>query len=490
MKSNFAAHTCTNNTLHCRETSRKHSVPYTGGLRNSRSTNELDNNPITDSSHPSPDYYNMCVPNLPANNSKNGLHLRTTLSLTSIHQQFNSLDSVDGDTRSGIPGPRSDFERQSRSPVANTYDSLIPLPENKEVMTERYDRLSPLSLNRNSGSSSPDPVLSPTESLNHLTRYQRKVNVTHYHHKYEYVDVDLEHSGESGSSDGVFSPSNKMEHPLTWMSPGPNETSQPESHSKPAIIESRKRVSIKETNSKPRKKQLPLQTTPEDSLHFFPSEQPVRASSEITRKPSPAPRNSRSKTTSAVRRSSSSDESSFEVIPEMETISHAHTTPNETFRPKISNIQVELVRDSVSEHMSPPLPPRNGSDNDLSKKFNTESQLTSSVETPPLPPRPQHHKLPPVNIEIDKKPLPPKPKVLCIPDNGSKKYVSLTFNETVDFDDSTYSAVNVDQPLQFNRSFSEHQESDERVSYSSVNFPITDALHSTIRERMTERANC
>ena len=474
-------------------------MPHTGGLRNSRSTNELDHNPTTETSRPSPDYYNMCVPNLPAN-SKNGLHLRTTLSLTSIHQQFqfHGLDTVDGDTQSGAPGPKmtSDLERRSRSPGTNAYDSLISVPENKQVMTELYDRLSPLPQDQNSGSSSPDPVLSPTGSLNHLARYQRKVQVTHHHHKYEYIDVDLEHSGESGSSDGVFSPSNMMEHPLTWMSPGPNETPQPESHSKPAIIGSKKRVSIKETNSQPRKKHLPLQTAHEYSSEFFPSEQPIPASSEVTGKPSPAPRKSRSKTdkdilrTSSVRQSSSSDESSFEIIPDLgiETISHAHT-PNENFHPKISNIQVELVRDSVSEHMSPPLPPRNGSDSDLP---NTESQLTSSVETPPIPPRPQHHKvpLPPVNIDFDKKPLPPKPKVLRIPDSASKKYVSLTFNETVDFDDSAYSAVNVDQPLQFNRSFSEHQESDERVSYSSVNFPITDALHSTIRERMTERANC
>lgn len=437
----------------------------------------------------------MCVPDLPANSVK-GHQLRSTLSLTSIHHHFEAVDG--GEKHNSVPGQRwsSDFDRGSRSPVVNMYDSLVSISENKDKTNELYDRLSPLPQSEKSSSSSPEPVLSPTGSLLQLgPAYTRKMHLAHHPHKYEYIDVDLEHSGESGSSDGVFSPSNMMEHPLTWMSPSSNDTPQPESNHK-VSISSKKRVSIKETNSQPRKKQLPLQTTREESLDFVPSIVPIRASSEATRrKPSPAPRKSRSKTKddalrpsslTVAHQTSSSDESSFELIPDVidqlrkDVVSPIHTQNG----PTSSSIQHERTLQSP-----PPLPSRSGSDGDIPQKPKSMCpRPTSSIETPPLPPRPQHHKvpLPPVHIDIDKKPLPPKPKVLRVPDNATKKYVSLTFNnvDSVDFDDSNYSTVSVDQPVRI----IPDQDQDERVSYSAVNFPVTDALHSTIRQRMTERA--
>lgn len=480
-----------------RESRKKFSVPNKS-LRTSKSSNELDTDyPVPKSSRPAPDYYNMCVPDLPANSSS-GHQLRSTLSLTSIHHHF---ETVDGEKQSNASGSRllSDHDR-GQSPVVNFYDSLIPLPDSKDKISEVYDRLSPLPRSQKSDSSSPEPVLSPTGSLLQLgPAYTRKMHLTHHPHKYEYIDVDLEHSGESGSSDGVFSPNNMMEHPLMWMSPGSNNTSQLESNK--ASSNSKSRVAIKQTKSHPRKKQLPLQTTQEESTGDVQSSLSLQISSEDVL---PTPRKSKSRmnnghikssTLVLAHQSSSSDESSFELIPNISdrlrkgVVSPSYT-PNEDDGSKTTSAQVdELVPQSP-----PPIPSRSGSDGDIhvSQKPKSVPRPASSFETPPLPPRPQHHKvpLPPVHIDIDKKPLPPKPKVLCIPDNANKKYVSLTFDnvDLVDFDDNNYSTVNINQPLKVNQPIADHSNEDDRVSYSAVNFPVTDALHSTIRQRMSERA--
>ena len=67
--------------------------------------------------------------------------------------------------------------------------------------------------------------------------------------------------------------------------------------------------------------------------------------------------------------------------------------------------------------------------------------------------------------------------------------MALNFGETTELDDGVYTAANVDQAILLRGAISEQQLADERVSYSAVIFPVMDVLHSTIRERMTERAN-
>ena len=491
----------------------------TGSLKGSLSTHELNSNASeNNTSKPvAPDYYNMCVPNLPANSTaSNGQHTSPTLSLTSLHQPSTGVDTTDGDpgthTRSNVPAPRvsTEIDRRSRSPMLHTYDTLDLIPENKDAPVQHYDRLSSLPLNQKSSSSSPEPVLSPTETSSQASRYARKFQVIQHHHKYEYIDVELEHSADSASSDGVFSPSNTMEHPLTWMSQGQSDTAvpppEPTVHGFP-----KKRVSVKETNSKPRKKHLPLQTTQEQPSDTLPHKPRAPAMSRVpngnVRKPLPAVRKSKSKDKdqrrsklSVNRSSGSSDESSsFEVIPDVleslrkETLSPYHNAAsNGNGRHKISNIQVELVKDPVTMHTPPPLPARNNSSDGEQTAKQDSHRLPegrqASTDTPPLPPRPPHRvPLPPVQIDFTKTPTPPRPRVLGAPETTNKKYVALNFGDSTEFDDSTYTTVNVDQPVIL-RAASEQHQSDDRVSYSAVNFPVMEALHSTIRERMTERA--
>lgn len=546
------------------------SIPIMSPLRNSHSNFELNKKPTeslptTSGKVNLPDYYNIFVPDLPANSPHAKHPVTSTRNSRLSRKQQN--DSVPDSVQQGIdltdssqaPGGDADnlhprhgahitdehhrssvncpvyssiatVDKRFKSPLISNYDTLTPIvpSECKDGAKQQlYDSLLPIK----SSSSSPEPVVSPTDSFSPVSRYDRKVKVTHHPHKYEYIDVDINHSGESASSEGVFSPSNSMEHPLTWMSPPPNDSTTVVSKKGSSDEEANSitRTSIKEPKTKSRRKQLPLQTTDENFMSA--STQKPRAprlarvplhnadsiseSPKVRTKPVPLPRlSTQTSINQQNRHSASSDDSnsSFEVIPSVNTAnrdsSHECASPSGHHqdvvvnRHKISSIHVELVADqsrSSSDIIPPPLPPRKTVDdtsdaptlsgpdlklNEASSQNVSSSDISlgSQNEVPPVPPRPQDGTfkvpLPQAHFDFEKTATPPKPKVLYANDQQSKNYLALTFGEKED--SNGYTEVGINQHVVVPSTPSE--QNDSRVSYASVSFPMTEALRNTKEE--------
>lgn len=407
-------------------------------LRTSRSNFELNKQP-SESSHLQavrvnlPDYYNIFVPDLPANSSETHHIIKSKyFPPTQVSKKQQAFLGNNGDTKQGSehtdsPGNVTDIEisvndkhvsdnteypvivntdRQSTSPSLGNYDTLIPFVSKDgkdEGNQSHYDSLLPLNLDSNSSSSSPEPLISPQDSFSMVSRYDRKIQLTQHPHKYEYIDIDVTNSGESTSSEKLLG-SNSMEHPLTWMPPHPPDNTSAAKNN---------RKFTKEPKTNPRRKHLPLQrcedhvegtngsknssTNPSALKPRGPrmSRLPVKSSDSVNEstkqlnKPFPLPRFSTNSQATSLgfnisnRNSASSDDSvsSFELIPSVlatdknslrDCISPSNHQTHGDISPKISSVHVEFVKTIESDIVRPPVPPRRHADDNSDDTKGTE----------------------------------------------------------------------------------------------------------------------
>ncbi len=435
--------------------------------------------------------------------------------------RFSPVPSHDGanpnyDTLAPLDG----HDTPTRSSPQVLYDSLLPRNEAK------------------SHSSSPEPSTYSPSHLNKTYQYNRKVQLLHHGHKYEYVDVDLSSSEKADSPQEIQESSSpvRKEHPSSWV-----VNPSPSGQDSGGIQRSLHSMSSR------RKKQLPLQ---EKSLEgsfaggenndgvddtSIPPLPPLPRdtsgsdnsceSPKSPRKPQPLPRKGVYSQLSSSELVSSIDsyiaqQAVHSEVVHSESVNGKHYPirsdshrarafpqshpPNQEVAtaPKIKSIQVEIAKEQqefgFDEVDLPPPPPRQ------TLKSTDSSRSSESPTLPPaVPPRPNQSlnnvaspsaqrlsdspgiKLPLPQKEINfHPPVPPRPKVLCPADTGNQqKYVAVSFNEIPADDSSEYHEVVVNPTTtSVPHGQSSNDSTENRVEYTRVDFKLTYGLGKTIEQ--------
>lgn len=439
--------------------------------------------------------------------------------------RFSPVPSHDGsnpnyDTLAPIDG----HDTPTRSSPQALYDSLLPRNETK------------------SHSSSPEPSIYSPSHLNKTYQYNRKVQLLHHGHKYEYIDVELSSSEKADSpheNQRSGSPV-KKEHPSSWVvNPSPSGQDN-------GVQRSLQSMSLR------RKKQLPLQ---EKSLEgssagadssdgvddaSVPPLPPLPRDTSISgtscespkspRKPQPLPRKGVYSQLSSSELVSSIDSYIAQQAVHSEVVhsesldgrhhpvksdSHRarafppfHPPDQEVATPKIKSIQVEIAKEQqefgFDEVDLPPPPPRQtlkstGSSRSsesptpvpaVPPRPNQDMKSFNNVTSPPAqrlsePPPQKEIKLPLPQKEINfHPPVPPRPRVLCPADTGSQqKYVAVSFNEIPADDSSEYHEVIVNPTTtSIPHGQSSNDSTENRVEYTRVDFKLTRGLGKTIEQ--------
>ena len=380
------------------------------------------------------------------------------------------------------------------------YDKLSPLTDNG-VGSTVYDSLRPSREDLKSGSSSPDVADSPMEMVNYSS--DPRTSFIRRSHKYEYIDVDLENRGSEKS--GSNSP-NGMEHPSDWTSSLPSTLV---SRFERAKKQTRQSVS-KETNTLPRRKQLPLQESTERDQSSSETEYSTVSKSR-------APRLERDNSVEAIDSqvrhaphlaSSSRKSQARSSVDSMELLSSIESTPESRRASVFSNgstssIEIEgkhhQDQSIKREHSSSPshrvtheevaIKTRSEPSDLVTKTLSSDNQepppvprrepsskLSSTKGSPPVPPRLQEPRftvpLPQAQFDFIKSPPLPRPKVLCPSDLS---YAAVTF---ANGDKPVYTQVEP-AAVRSKRPSTKIQQIPGDVSYVAVDFEMTAGLQRT-----------
>lgn len=558
-------------------------------LRNSHSDYELNKAGTPESSKNENqaifDYYNILVPHLPANSASKApdIGLRNKFASTNGHLPDSSTDAVKkrhsgseedalpkgdsentvghGGTQRGVDEADGAAEQGSRvpakflsdvptpksprfSPVPShdgsnpNYDTLAPL-DGHDTPTRSspqplYDSLLPRG-EAKSHSSSPEPSTYSPSHLNKTYQYNRKVQLLHHAHKYEYIDVELPSSEKGDSKQESGSPVRK-EHPSSWV------VNSSQSGQDNGVQRSLHSMSLR------RQKQLPLQekcfegssvgadstgggddTSIPPQLPHLPRDTSGSSSScespKSPRKPQPLPRKdvypqlSSSELVTSIDsyiaqqaissesvHSQSLDGKHYPVKSDghrARAFPPPHPSDQEVAAPKIKSIQVEIAKEQqefgLDEADLPPPPPRQ-----TLKSTDSSRSSESPTPVPAVPPRPNTDKSlnnvstppaqrlsePGIKLPLPQKeinfhpPVPPRPKVLCPADTGNQqKYVAVSFSEIPANDSSEYHEVVVNpSTTSVPHRQSSNDSSENRVEYTRVDFKMTYGLGKTIEQ--------
>lgn len=531
-------------------------VNSTQVLRTSLSNIELNSS----SKDKSLDYYNFCAANLPAHSKSQNksLSLRNKLTLSSgrkvsSHSSDALLSHKSAEALLSPDSPDAPYNKLSKSRKHETdtaSDSDIPLPAyasiddlklksdatadkklssscdcldvyepTKSLTNGRpdphnamYDKLTPLqdeingaklgiydSLSPNkdevlSGSSSPDP-----DDLS-LDLYSLKANFLKRTHTYEYIDVDLENRKSRSTSS---SPTG-MEHPLDWT----KSLQRLHRERSPHLSFS------KETNTLPRRKQLPLQESPGEQItdaeySTTKKAMPPRLSRESSVEMTDSPLKSVLRNFNRVSQARSSVDS-MDMVSSSESVSGARresvfssgSTSSVELDTKLSSTSTSTAAEHLrQEHSNSPSHRVTREDVALRGRAvspQDEPQSPSSDEPPPIPkkglmepathkapaekqgshrppPRPQEPRftvpLPRAQFDFVKPPPPPRPKVLC---SSDLSYAAVTF---ANGENPVYSEV--DPAIRISRPSMTISQAHSDVSYVAVDFQMTEGLQRT-----------
>ena len=565
----------------------------TPSLRNSHSNYELNKAGIqeslgtstserTDESQAVFDYYNILVPHLPANSSTKAhdIHLKNKFKSASLQPNGQAGDSLthslfeedqkevyietDGDAaklKKQISSDlRSDISGTSKSPSLSplpsqdschnsNYDTLAPRVNGSDTSSKSppqplYDSLLPKS-EAKSASSSPEPCSYSPNHLNKTYQYNRKVQLLQRGHKYEYIDVELQHGEKVDTHHGKKDHSSpvRKEHPSSWMA-------SPVSQDSTSVLRMLPKLSSQ------RKKQLPLQESPIENEN----DSSASYSKDSVNEPSFSAQNSKPQVSHSPKGTSNdtncespksprkpqplprkgvySKQPSSELVYSIDSYMANHEMPvplghsdvdsllgptvsdtqgrsfsplqrstHEAATPKIKSVQVELVkeRQDCDNVELPALPPKPGTNNFTSE----ESSPYFKSPSPALPPRPvvdskdlndqttvfsssstQRLSEPGIKLPLPQKeihfnpPVPPRPRVLCPPSDNSapQKYVAISFSGVPVAGSTEYHEVQVHTNTSAMPTTLPSDSSEERVEYTLVDFKMTYGLGKTIEQ--------